>query len=382
MFLSSKTLKSKCWIWIALACCVGCSKQKDQASADSSGGVISTSAPSEGVKSSVFAAQKAPSGVPAQAPAKSETSAPVANAPVESKKFSSAGEVAQYLKGGGDRNIAIASIRELAQSNPGMLAEAAQLSKGSDADLALLGAHALSAIGTPEAATELLAALQSAQNGPLKRELCGALQAFTNAQAASVFWGVLGASGDQEVKSSAEVALGRMADANLTAEMVQRYRASNSAEEKDALLAALRQIQNAEAAGQLLGIINEQKAISSLDPLGLAAVDTLAVIGTPEAVSNLVSRLSAVAPGETSPIYDAIGRVSNTESLPLIAQAAYGQFAGSTAYSRLAAIQALGNFNSNAVYPVLSYLVQNDQSRSIQESAQTALKRIGVEGGR
>jgi HEAT repeat protein len=66
----------------------------------------------------------------------------------------------------------------------------------------------------------------------------------------------------------------------------------------------------------------------------------------------------------------------NPESLPLLASVAYGQAPGASLYSRMAAVQALGNYNAQQVQPALNWLIQNDQNAGIREAATNALKRV------
>lgn len=285
-------------------------------------------------------------------------------------------EIAQMLKSTGNWEAAHAAIREYAAKNPGAHAELATLAKRPDADTALLGAHGLAGLGTPEAAVELVAAIQGAAHGVGKRELSAALGTFNSPGTAQLFLGLLGTSEDREVLAGAEKALSNVADAPVVQDILQRYEASNSSTERENLLAALRHMQTASCVPALLDIVNQQKVISTTDPIGLAAVDTLGIIGNAVAVSNLFAHLTNVREGGSSPIYDAIGRVSNPESLPLIASVAYGQVPGISLYSRMAAVQALGNYNAQQAQPALNWLIENDPSAGIREAAAGALKRV------
>lgn len=280
------------------------------------------------------------------------------------------------LKSTGNRDAAHAAIREYAASHPAALAELSALAKSQDADIALLGAHGLAGLGTPEAAVELVASIQAAQPGAGRRELSAALGCFNSPATAQLFFGLLGTSEDREVLAGAEKALSNMADTPIIHEILQRYEASNSPGERDNLLAALRHMQTTNCVPALLDIVNQQKVISSTDPLGLAAVDTLGIIGSTVAVSNLFTHLANAREGGSSPIYDAIGRVSNPESLPMLASVAYGQVPGTSLHARMAAIQALGNYTAQQVQPALNWLIQNDPNAGIREAAANAFKRV------
>jgi HEAT repeat protein len=289
---------------------------------------------------------------------------------------SPAAEIAQALKTTGNKEAAWAAIREYAGKNPSAFAELAALLRSGDADLALLGAYGLSGIATPEAAAEVLAAIQGSQLGMSKRELAAALSDFNNPQLAGLFLGLLGTSQEREVFFAAQRALANLADTPLVNQVVQRCEASNSAAERDNLVGALRLMQNTNCVEGLLSIFRQQRVISSTDPLGLAAADTLGIIGSQVAVTNLFVHLWSLREGASSPVFDSLGRVSNPESLPLLASVAYGQAHGASLYSRMAAVQALGNYNAQQVQPALNWLIQNDSNAGIREAAANALKRV------
>lgn len=301
---------------------------------------------------------------------------PVAAGPVQEAKPGSLAEVAQNLKSTGDRDAAYAAIKEYASKNPGSLAEMAAFLRSGDADFALLGARGLAALATPEAAAELIAAIQATTDARTRRELCGALSEFNSPASAELFLNFLGSSDDREITTALQRALGNSSNVEVLSEVLKRYHASNSATERDNLIAAIRQMQNPDIVEGLLAILNEQKVVSSTEPLSLAVADTLGIIGTPLAVSNLFQHLASLREGASSPVYDSIGRVSNPDTLPLLASVAYGQVAGMSLYARMAAVQALGNYSSELVSPALNWLMQNDPNSSIREAARGALQRV------
>ena len=311
-----------------------------------------------------------PPGVPSTAnkPAGGEASAP--------KPPSSPPEIAQMLKTTDNNEAAYTAIREYASKNPLCFPELSALLRGGDPDLALLGAHGLSALSTPEAATDVLAAIGAAQAGLPKRQLAEALANFKSPELAELFLGLLGTSQEREIVYASQRALANSADTPLLNQVVQRYEASNSATERDNLTAAIREMQNTNCVEGLLSILNQQRVVSSTDPLGLAAVDTLGIIGSPGAVSNLFTHLWSLREGASSPVFDSIGRVSNPESLPLIGSVALGQVPGASLYSRTAAVQALANYSGPQVQSTLNWLVQNDPNGGIREAAANALKRV------
>lgn len=284
------------------------------------------------------------------------------------------GEITNMLNSTVEKQIALAAIRHYVTNNVNSLNEMSVLLKSPDSQVAALGAVGLAALGTRDAAAQLITAIQELAPGNTKRELTAALASFSNPEAAEMFIALAGSSQDRDVAAAIQRALGNCATGLVLTEVVQHFQSSNSSEERDNLVASIRHMQSPGCVDGLISILSDQKVVSTTEPLGLAIADTLGIIGSTNAVNYLFGRLDNLRPGDTSPIYDAIGRVSNPESLPLLAAVAYGQIAGSAPYSRMAAVQALGNFSSSQVAPVLNWLIQNDPNAGIKESARAALQ--------
>jgi len=155
------------------------------------------------------------------------------------------------LKTTGKKEAACAAIREYASKHPASFTEMSTLLRSGDADLALLGAHGLSALSTPEAA-DLINAIQAAQPGLFKRGLSEALSNFKNPELTGLFLGLLGTSQEREVLYASQRALANSADTLLLNQVVQRYEASDSATERDNLVAAMRHMQNTNCVEGLL----------------------------------------------------------------------------------------------------------------------------------
>ena len=370
-----------CFLVAALALDPSCSKKPEPAPAELANKPSHpTGAPPEGApaqhqqaltQSSTEATTQSP--VSATATSGANSNSPTAEAPPNPTR--SPAEIAQMFKTTGDRQAAIAAIRQFATNTPASFPELSALLKTGDPDLAMLGAQGLASLGSKEAAAELISAVQNAQPGATKRQLSAALASFSNPDAANLFLGLMGSPQDRELAAAAQSALGNSANAAVLQEIVQRYQASSAADERDGLVAALRYSQSPQCVDALLAILNAQKVVSATEPLGLAAADTLGIIGTTNAVSPLFAYLGNLGPSDTSPVYDSIGRISNPEALPLITSIAYGQVPGSTLYSRMAAVQALGNYSSNLVSPALTWLAQNDPNAGIKDAAGAALQR-------
>jgi HEAT repeat protein len=347
-----------------LASLLGCSKDPEVGNSDPGG----RAAPPSIAAASSATGTEAPVNPPAEGPSVA--------APEGMDAVRSAAEIAQELKAGGDRDAAYAAIRTYARANPAAFTELSAWLHSGEADLVALGAQGLAALSTPEAAADVIGVFQATPPGLPRRELGSALAGFNNPALAGLLLDVLGASEDRELVFSCQQALAKAADTPLLNEVVRQYEASNSGKERENLAGAIRHMQNASCVEGLLGVLNQQRVISSIDPLGLAAVDTLGIIGNQVAVSNLFAYVSLQREGASGPVLEAIGRVMNAESLPLLASVAYGRGPGASRDSRVAAVTALGNFTPPQVEPVLNWLIQNESNPSIREEATKALRRV------
>lgn len=204
---------------------------------------------------------------------------------------------------------------------------------------------------------------------PTREELDAALTNLNLQQLTGWFLDMLASRQDPELLVLVQQGLARVGDTTLVNELARRYEAATSDIERENLADALRHQQNAHCVPGLVAILNRRPVASGADPLGLAAADTLGIIGDPVAVSHLLAHLWTLPEGMRSPLFESIGRVSNPESLPLLASVASGQISGATLYSRLAALQALSNFGSEQVAPILSRLMREDPDSSIRAAA-------------
>jgi len=360
-------------VLLSLATCLpACSKKQDA--------VPPNASPSATSSSDMTHALTAPPLTPTQPtlppkPADAISSAlPQAAPPAKTPR--SPAEMVVDFKTSGDKPAALAVIRQLATNNPSAFLELAQLLKANDPDASMLGAEGLASLGTKQAANELISAILNTPPGFSKRQLAAALANFASPEATDVFLSLMASPmQDRDLAAAVQAALGNSANSATLQQVVHRFQASNSPAERDNLVAAIRHSQNPQCVDALMAILDSQQVVSTTEPLGLAAADTLAIIGTTNAVSRLFTYLNNLTPGDTSPVYDSLGRVSNPDALQLLATTAHGQAPGSSLYSRLAAVQALGNYSSNFVGPALNWLLQNDPNATIKEAATTALQR-------
>lgn len=254
--------------------------------------------------------------------------------------------------------------------------EGAAVLQNGDASLAALEAESPAVPATPETAADLITRIQTTPSGRARRQFSSALASVNNRALATLFLDVLATSQERDIVFPVLRALANSADTPLLNQVVQRYQGSNSMTERQNLVDAIRHMQNAACVEGLLAIIDQQRVLSSVDPLVLAAVDTLGAIGSQEALSPLFTRLQSERDEASSLLLDAIGRVHNPGSLPFLTSVANGQMPSPRLNSRLAAIQALGNFNDDEVQRALSSLSQNDPNPEVRAAAARATARV------
>ena len=134
--------------------------------------------------------------------------------------------------------------------------------------------------------------IESAKDEDLRRDVVVAACGIRNASAAPILFEIIKTAKEPEYVDMAQRSLGGMPDGNVLLQAVKEYHASESEEQRDRFLGVIRCTSQTGTVSFL-----EQLASSSqnnyADPLSLAAIDTLAVLGTDEAVSSLLNRLGA-----------------------------------------------------------------------------------------
>ena len=276
-------------------------------------------------------------------------------------------EILSAYEASGNRDAAMAQIRQLLADRPEMMADLAQAASRGNRDQQLLLAEGLAAVGTETAIQELMRLIQAASSGDARTDLVEAMAKATNTESAAFLLDTLLATSDEDLMQAAQRALGNMCDQSLFGEMVARYVHSQSEGERDNLLGAIRYISDPAAVPYLA----ELAALPNTDfddPLALAVVDTLGIIGTPEAVQALFDLLAAVPTGQSLPILDSIERVSNPDSFDLLGQVARGRQSASIE-ARLAAMDALARLMSPPVEALLRELLRSDVQEIRAEAA-------------
>lgn len=208
-------------------------------------------------------------------------------------------------------------------------------------------------------------------DGDEKMQLAHEVSAIRDRAAAPVLLGWATITPDRALLRSALAALGTLADAELIADIQRRYAAAFREDDRYRLGQVLRHITNPQAAPALISLAEDDTA-----PLQLttAATEALATIGTPAAVSVLLGKLETAPPDDTGRLATALSRIDNAGALPALQYAAIGNKDASSERTRVAAIQALGNFHDAPTREILQRL-SGEPSAAIREAARGVLDR-------
>jgi HEAT repeat protein len=176
---------------------------------------------------------------------------------------------------------------------------------------------------------------------------------------------------DRALLRSALDALGPVATAETIADVQQRYTAAFRYDDRYRLAKVLRNISNPEAAPALIALAENADAPPELV---VAATESLATIGTPEALACLLGKLQAADPDDTGRLKTAIARIEQPAALAALRFAALGNKDAPTDTTRAAAAQALANFRDEETLAVLEQL-SADPSAIVSAAALGALER-------
>jgi HEAT repeat protein len=242
---------------------------------------------------------------------------------------------------------------------------------GTESETALWAAEALARIGTPTATSALLDALAQTKEGPYKEELGKRVSGISNHDSWPVLLDSIMQSGDATVLRAAGAALARMADTPILDAIVANYEAATTDEMLQRLTQLVGNIQSPKATEALLALAGDTSSPPQ-DDLQRAALDALARIGDPQAVSHLLRRLEAAAPGEGTEIFNAITRIESPEAhIPLLYAAAGNKEVSSE--GRTAAIYALKNYPSEKTIALLESIIAQEDNDRVRSAATRTL---------
>jgi HEAT repeat protein len=242
---------------------------------------------------------------------------------------------------------------------------------GAEDETALWAAEALARIGTPMATSALLDALAQTKEGPYKEEFGKRVSNISNHDSWPVLLDSIMQSGDGTVLRAASTALARMADTPIVDAIVANYEAATTEEMMQRLTQLVSNIQSPKATDALLALAGVTPSAPQ-DGLQRAALDALARIGDPQAVSYLLRGLEASPPGQGAEIFNAITRISSPEAHTSLLYAAAGNKEVS-AEGRTAAIYALKNYPSERTLVLLERIIAQEDNDRVRAAATRTL---------
>lgn len=184
---------------------------------------------------------------------------------------------------------------------------------------------------------------------------------------------------EHDVVMAVQQVLGQAPDTAVPFMAALLYRDAATATERERLLGVIRQTQT-PAAVTMLTSLADGAAGQYAEPLALAAIDTLGVIGTPAAVRDLTGRIEATAAQgqNVQLLVEALSRTVNPAAFDLLATAARGE-GTANAQVRLAALNALGNYPTAASREALNQIMAREADAELQAAAKKALKRASLD---
>lgn len=252
-----------------------------------------------------------------------------------------------YLATGGDQALAAEKLRQFAAQGDAVIPELKTLLADPAPEVARLGAEGLAIIGTPAALQELVDYLQALPPNAeeQRRELASVLAEQARNAESVPYWNALLEKADlaDDVRDAAISALAHSLTTADLKELGGRYAATQDEAARQTYADVVRQVEGPEYVPQLLALAGNPTAVTAPDPLTLAAWDTVAAIGTPQGVTQLLTWVDQVNGDAATAMAHAIGMVRNPASLAILQQAA----ATGSPRQQAAAAGALKNFTGN-----------------------------------
>lgn len=208
--------------------------------------------------------------------------------------------------------------------------------------------------------------------GDEKVQLAHQIEALTDRAAVPVLMDWATATTDRAVLRASLTALGRLGDAAMIEDIEKRYAATRLYDERYRLAKVIRNITSPEAAPALMELARRSDAPGELV---IAATDALASVGTPPAVSLLLQKLESDQGDNSARLATAIARIDRAEALSTLQYAARGNKDAPSIRTRVAAIQALANFNDDQTRALLTQL-RTDTTEEVRTAATAALSQV------
>ena len=251
-------------------------------------------------------------------------------------------------------------------------AEALLLSQNRNAFL--LGVRALAVRGNPDDVIRVVEIIENAKDEDLRRDVVVAACGIQNASAAPILFEIIKTAKEPEYVDMAQRSLGGMPGSGALLQSVEEYRASESDEQRERFLGVIRCTSQTGAVSFLEQIVGSSQSNYGA-PLSVAAIDTLALLGTGEAVNSLLNWLAASP--ESVKLAAAVGRVSSPDALQTLLRTVNEVDGPSSWPVKVASARALGNYADKEVERVLVALTQQpDIAPEMREAVGASLLKV------
>jgi len=255
------------------------------------------------------------------------------------------------------------------------IAPLTQLISNEGGEAGIWAAEALARIGTPAATSTLLDTLAGIKESEYKEELGKRVAGISNHESWPVLLENILNTGDSTILRAAGASLSRMADAPVVDDLVARYDAAASERDLERITQVISDIRSSKATEPLLSLAGDV-ASSPQDPLQKAAVDALGKIGDPQAVSYLLRKLEAAAPGEDGYLVNTIAQINQPGAQASLLYAAAGNKEVSAEHGRTAAIYALRNYPDGRTLALLEQIVAQEENARVSAAATRTIEDI------
>lgn len=284
-------------------------------------------------------------------------------------------DLVEYVRKTGDVEGANRKLAEFIKAGARNVDELAKALTPEDGeDVVMFVVMGMVDAGTEKAVKHLLTVFEGLpENSDIKRDVGEIIITVTNTAGKKLFMETMITSTNSETADVAQRALANMADKDVMVSLVDGYLTAEQGDQKQLYADTIRHMRNPAIVPALIYVVQGEKS-GSFDMIGLAACDTLGIIGTREATDCLLQNLKTPASETTLPaVYDAVIKISNPASFDILLEAA--KDANVAERVRLAAITALKNYDYSQVGQSLREIADGAKDSSIREAALKSLAK-------
>ncbi len=286
-------------------------------------------------------------------------------------------QLLDYLRKTGDYDGAVKKLKELiGRGRESAIEEITkELSPQDSEDVLMFVGLMFADIGTAKAMNSLFSVFDILpENSDAKRDMGEIIATVTNTDCKLLMVEKMLSSADTDTSDIAQRALANMANRDVMLALLDGYLNAPNPRERELFADTVRHMRQPEMVPALKYIVDGERN-GDLDTIGLAACDTLGIIGTREATECLIqSYVGLTNPATASAVCAAVQKVYNPESLSLILETARDSAVPEAL--RLASISALRNYDYGLVGEVLQEMANNSREVQIRQAAGRSLEHV------